>query len=89
MSQSKFPLFYFFILFYLIYLFILFCFVSAPCTNETMSKMIVERKPQYTDRKPMLRETKNLLEDFYRPHNIAMYELTGDRTFLYEKNTSS
>ena len=32
----------------------------------------------------MLDETKRLLYDFYKPHNIEMSKIMGDPTFLYE-----
>ncbi|XP_052245157.1 carbohydrate sulfotransferase 15-like [Dreissena polymorpha] len=41
------------------------------------------RKASYKEKGPMLKETRELLTEFYQPFNEKMAELTGDSQFLY------
>ncbi|XP_064628853.1 carbohydrate sulfotransferase 15-like [Lineus longissimus] len=67
----------------------LFKFLELPPVEDNLMKKMVTQKRAVAENKDpaikrMLKETRSLLNDFFRPFNEALVDLLGDEKFLFE-----
>jgi N-acetylgalactosamine 4-sulfate 6-O-sulfotransferase len=59
-----------------------FRFLGVQMLSQSQLTPMSKRSPRSSE--PMLEETKQLLDDFYRPYNLKLAELLNDQQFTWE-----
>ena len=58
--------------------------ILGPFSVSINGKRLINKRRKLDGAKgDMFKQTRELLEEFYKPHNEEMFRLTGDDVFLY------